>query len=163
MTGQLFRAILSGSLLVYIIYFIYIAKKIRKGENITWYIKRGFNCYGCKSKIEENLTMEMVTKEDEELTLCKVCKREEQLSSLLNKKILKFNLFKINKFCYRAKKFPIFLNLFAFLIFILDIFIDYYVDGTRFFFYVYYILMVFVWILNTYSLKISYVKKENPL
>lgn len=66
-----------------------------KRNSLSWEIKKGYNCYNCKSVIQ--LTVDETNKrlfnDDEQIQLCTTCNRDRKIKSINNKFIHKFYKF----------------------------------------------------------------------
>ena len=158
MTWAIFRLILSSSVVIYSLVYIFQLRKRTKDKLISWYVTKGEYCYGCKEFIKE--INDLNERDKETFNLCQCCKRDESLNGLLHKHLF-FNINNFKKFCYSKKSnIVVYLNLLGIFFLILDIFLAIN-NQTRFFFYMWYITMLSIWTFNTYKNTLIY-KKENP-
>jgi hypothetical protein len=166
MTWAIFRIILSLSVVIYSLVYLFQLKR-RKDKLISWNVTKGEYCYGCKEFIKEIDINDLVKnisdlneRDKETFNLCQCCKRDESLNGLLHKHLF-FSINNFKKFCYSKKSNKVvYLNLLGLFFLVLDIFLATN-NETRFFFYMWYITMVSICTFNTYKCRLIY-KKENP-
>ena len=162
MTDSLFRLLMSIFLLLYIFFFIYLAKRYSENrEHILFFIKKGKCCYGCKDEIETIISI--FDKPENKYTLCTSCKRDEQLISLFEKnKFKRFfkNKFKFRKYIYEKEKLPSILLGISIFFLLIHITIYFLTDGKNSEFnYIYHFFSYILWVYNTIKLNLSYKKK----
>jgi len=140
--------------------FAYSIRRIRKYRSIVFEVRRGEKCFGCSSDIEGAKRSFEIDPDENKMSLCLSCKREERIDSFISLFSLKSMLNRFKKFLFSKRSDKV---VFYFLIcIILGIFCELFLRiyfGVKTIWIVPTILNIAYWALFCYKSKITYIKE----